>query len=223
MTILEAIHARHAVRSYLDKAVPADTIIALQNEIDDCNREGGLHIQLVTNEPKAFDGMMAHYGKFVGVQNYIALVGKKSADFDERLGYYGERIALKAQRLGLNTCWVAMSFSKGAAKRAVKVGSDEKLVCVLSLGYGAVQGVAHNSKPMDALCSVSGAMPDWFKAGMEAAMLAPTAMNQQKFRMTLSGKTVTAENLGGFYSGIDIGIVKYHFENGAGTDNFQWA
>jgi len=216
MTVFEAIQSRHAVRSYLDRAIPAEAIAALQDEIDDCNREGKLHIQLVTNEPKAFDGMLAHYGKFSGVQNYIALIGKKSDGLDERLGYYGERIALKAQTLGLNTCWVAMSFSKGAAKKNIKVGSGEKLVCVLSLGYGTTQGVPHQSKPMEALCKAGSAMPDWFKAGMEAAMLAPTAMNQQKFRLTLSGETAAAENLGGFYSKVDLGIVKYHFEAGSG-------
>ena len=108
MTILEAIAARHSVRNYQDKPIPAETADALRAEIDACNRESGLHIQLVTGEPKAFDGIMAHYGKFSGVQNYIALVGKKSAGLDEALGYYGERIVLKAQTLGLNTCWVAM-------------------------------------------------------------------------------------------------------------------
>ncbi|MEI3552822.1 MAG: nitroreductase family protein [Acutalibacteraceae bacterium] len=43
-----------------------------------CNQESGLHIQLVTNEPKAFDSFMAHYGKFKGVTNYLALIGKKN-------------------------------------------------------------------------------------------------------------------------------------------------
>jgi nitroreductase len=219
MTTLEAIHARHAVRSYRNEAIPADTAAALQEEIDACNREGRLHIQLVTNEPKAFDSMMAHYGKFSGVQSYIALVGKKSAGLDERLGYYGERVALKAQTLGLNTCWVAMSFSKGAAKKNIQLGSDEKLVCVLSLGYGTTQGTAHSSKPMEALCKTDAAAPDWFRSGMEAAMLAPTAMNQQKFCLTLSGGAVKAENLGGFYSEVDLGIVKYHFEIGAGKEH----
>ena len=223
MTTMEAIRARHAVRSYLDKAIPAETIAALQNEIDESNRAGNLHIQLVTGEPVAFDSMMAHYGKFSGVQNYIALVGEKSAALDEKLGYYGERVALKAQALGLNTCWVAMSFSKGAAKKSIRIDKGEKLVCVLSLGYGATQGVPHSSKPAEALCACSGAAPDWFNAGVEAAMLAPTAMNQQKFRLTLCGNdTVKAESLGGFYSKVDLGIVKCHFEAGAGKDRFSW-
>ncbi|MEA5051739.1 MAG: nitroreductase family protein [Oscillospiraceae bacterium] len=223
MTISEAIEARHSVRSYLDKPIPAETADALQREIDACNKEGGLHIQLVTNEPKAFDGVMAHYGKFSGVQNYIALAGKKSAELDEALGYYGERIALKAQTLGLNTCWVAMTFSKGTAKKHITVNAGEKLAIVIALGYGATQGIAHKTKSMESLCTAAGDMPAWFKAGMEAAMLAPTAVNQQKFRVSLSGDTVKIENLGGPYSAIDLGIVKYHFEAGAGKDHFRRA
>ncbi len=221
MTISEAITARHSVRSYLNKPLPAETADALRGEIDACNKEGGLHIQLVTNEPKAFDGIMAHYGKFSGVQNYIALVGKKSAALDETLGYYGERIVLKAQTLGLNTCWVAMTFSKGTAKKHITINAGEKLAIVIALGYGATQGVAHKTKPMEALCTASGDMPAWFKAGMEAAMLAPTAVNQQKFRVSLSGDSVKIENLGGPYSAVDLGIVKYHFETGAGKDHLS--
>lgn len=216
MDLLTAIKNRHSVRSYIDKPIDSETLSELKAEIDACNKESGLHIQLVTNEPEAFDSMMAHYGKFSGVQNYIALVGRKSADFDEKSGYYGERIALKAQMLGLNTCWVAMTFSKGAAKKAVVIESGEKLGCVLALGYGKTQGVAHKSKSMAQLCKTEGSMPEWFKNGMEAAILAPTATNQQKFLFTLNGQKVTAEATGGFYSKVDLGIVKYHFEVGSG-------
>lgn len=223
MEILEAMKARHAVRSYIDQPIPNEVVDQLQSEIDSCNQESGLHIQLVTGEPKAFDGMMAHYGKFSGVQNYIALIGEKSSSLEEKLGYYGERIALRVQMLGLNTCWVAMTFSKGMTKKTCKIRQGEKLVCVLSLGYGATMGVAHRSKPMEALCQAENPMPDWFKAGMEAAMLAPTATNQQKFMLTQQGDAVQAKTTGGFYAKVDLGIVKYHFEMGAGAENFHWA
>lgn len=216
MTIIEAMQQRHSVRSYTDKRIPAETVDRLQEEISACNLESGLHIQLVTEEPKAFDGMMAHYGKFSGVRNYIALIGKSSGHLEEQAGYYGERIALLAQQLGLNTCWVAMTFSKGTVKKSCVIGSGEKLACVLALGYGAVPGKAHTSKPMTDLCKCEGVMPDWFKAGMEAAMLAPTATNQQKFLITLAGDQTEAKSLGGFYSMIDLGIVKYHFEAASG-------
>lgn len=221
MTIQDAIQNRHSVRSYENKPIPADILDELKREIEACNHESGLHIQLIADEPKAFSGFMAHYGKFSGVSNYISLVGKKSPDLDEKLGYYGERLALKAQMLGLNTCWVALTFSK--RKCADQINSGEKRVCVISLGYGSTQGIPHKSKPIERLCSVSGEMPDWFRAGMEAARLAPTAMNQQQFLFSLNGNIVSAKATGGVCSKVDLGIVKYHFEIGAGTENFHWA
>ncbi len=221
MDILEAMQNRHSVRSYIDKPIDTEALSELRALIDTCNKESGLHVQLVTDEPNAFGGFMAHYGKFSGVKNYIALIGEKSAGLHEKLGYYGEKIVLKAQQLGLNTCWVALTFSKGKSK--CTIGKGEKLVCVISLGYGVTQGVAHKSKQLETLCKLGGTMPDWFKRGMEAALLAPTATNQQKFMLTLSGNTVKAEATGGFYPKVDLGIVKYHFEVGAGKDHFKWA
>ena len=219
MDINEAIRNRHSVRSYLDKPIPNDTINEIKSEISECNKESGLHIQLVSEEPEAFSGFMAHYGKFSGVKNYIALIGKKSPDLDEKLGYYGERIAIKAQQLGLNTCWVAMTFSKRKSKCVVDKG--EKLVCVLSLGYGQTQGTAHKSKSIEQLFDVKGQMPEWFKKGIECAMLAPTAMNQQKFLFSLNGNKLSAKSTGGFYSKVDLGIVMYHFEVGSGRKIFN--
>lgn len=98
----------------------------------------------------------------------------------------------------------------------------EKLCCVIALGYGETQGVAHKSKPIEQLCRVKGDMPDWFKRGMEAVVLAPTAMNQQKFLISLDGNKVNAKALTAFYSKLDLGIVKYHFEVGAGKENFEY-
>lgn len=222
MTMMEAIKKRHSVRSYLDEKIPEDIRKQLQDEICVCNQEGGLNIQLVLNEPKAFTGIMAHYGKFRGVQNYIALIGEKSEELDEKLGYYGEKIVLLAQRLGLNTCWVALTFRKGVTRNQCQIRKNEKLICVIALGYGKTQGIEHKSKVMEDVCQVEGEMPDWFKKGMEAALLAPTAVNQQKFFFSLHGNVVLARETGGVYSKIDLGIVKYHFEVGAGKENFRW-
>lgn len=220
MSITEAMKARHSVRQYKNQPISAETISALQSEIDACNNESGLHIQLVTNEPKAFDGFMAHYGKFSGVTNYIAMIGKKESELDEKCGYFGERLVLKAQELGLNTCWVAMTYSK--IKTAFTVGQGEKLCVVIALGYGETGGIPHKSKGSSEVSKVDGVMPDWFKNGMEAALLAPTAMNQQKFLFTLDGGKVSVKAGMGFYTKLDLGIVKYHFEIGAGKENFEW-
>lgn len=221
MNVMEAMTARHSVRQYEDKAIEPEKLAALEQEITACNQEGGLHIQLVKDEPRAFDGFMAHYGKFSGVRNYIALIGPKGADLDEKCGYYGERLVLLAQMLGLNTCWVAMTYSK--IRTAFTVNAGEKLCVVIALGYGKTQGVAHKSKTFEEVAQVSGEVPAWFRSGVEAALLAPTAMNQQKFQLTLNGDQLTAKAGTAFYSKVDLGIVKYHFELGAGKENFSWA
>ena len=220
MDLIEAMNTRHSVRQYKNKPLGKEAICELQAEISACNQESGLHIQLVTNEPKAFDGFMAHYGKFSGVTSSIAMIGKKSPDLDEKIGHYGERLVLKAQQSGLNSCWVAMTYSK--IKTAFSIAPGEKLCIVIALGYGETQGTAHKSKSFDEVTKADGQTPDWFKNGVKAALLAPTAMNQQKFLFTLDGNQVSAKAGLGFYSKIDLGIAKYHFEIAAGKDNFNW-
>ena len=221
MTLMEVMRARHSVRRYVDRPLPADVVDVLEAEIAACNREGEMHIQLVKDEPQAFSGFMAHYGKFSGVKNYIALVGKKGPDLDEKCGYYGERLVLLAQSLGVNSCWVAMSYRK--VPEVYRVDAGEKLTVVIALGYGVTAGVSHKSKPPEAVSQVQGEPPAWFARGVRAALLAPTAMNQQKFCFALEGNRVSARPGIGFYTEIDLGIAKYHFEIGAGRENFEWA
>lgn len=227
MTLQEAITARHSVRKYIDKEIPADIVTALQNKIAEYNKVGNLNIQLVLNETRAFTGMLS-YGSFSGVRNYFVMVGKKGADLDERVGYYGEQLVLLAQTLGLNTCWVGLSYRK--VPEAYNVGKDEKLACMIALGYGETQGVSHKIKTIEQVSNASDLTPAWFKRGVEAALLAPTAVNQQKFSFEYVGMSnnrhlVRAKK--GFsmigYTQMDLGIAKYHFEIGAGKNNFDWA
>lgn len=215
MDILEAIKNRHSVREYLDIPIAEDILNELLDETKKCNEEGNLHIQIIANEEEAFGGIIAHYGRFRNVRNYIAMIGKDEKELDEKVGYYGEKLVLRAQQLGLNTCWVVSTYSKDKCKAEVSGG--ERLACVISLGYGKTQGIPHKNKDMSKLCKVDGEMPDWFRKGMEAAMLAPTAMNQQKFMFALKGEEVEVKNqFGGVRADIDKGIVKYHFEVATG-------
>ena len=221
MTLKEAIVARHSVRQYQEKAIEAEIIKRLNEEIALCNQEGGLHIQLVLDEPHAFTGGMVKYGSFKGVRNYLAMVAPKGAD--EKVGYYGERLVLLAQTLGLNSCWVGMSVGKQPDRYTIADG--EKLHCVIALGYGANQGVQHPLRPMEKFIKASIPLPDWFRRGMEAAILAPTAVHQQKFELELlDDHTLAARarfSLVG-WAKLDLGIVKYNFEVAAGKENFSW-
>lgn len=227
MTIQEAIEARHSVRAYKTQPLTEDIIKVLEEEIAEVNRKGNLHVQLILNEPKAFLGMLAKYGKFRNVGNYLVMAGKKADDLDERVGYYGEHLVLLAQRLGLNTCWVGLSYSKIPGTYVLDEG--ETIACYIAIGYGETQGVDHKIKTIEQVSNASDITPSWFKKGVEAALLAPTAVNQQKFSFEYVGMKdgrhqVLAKK--GFsmigYTQMDLGIAKYHFEVGAGKENFVW-
>jgi len=163
MDYIEAMEQRHSVRSYTDRKIEGEVKEELEQKIRECNEESGLCMQLVCNEPKAFDGFMAHYGKFSGVTNYIAMVGPKGKDLEEKVGYYGEKLVLFAQQLGLNTCWVALTYSK--IKSAFVVRPGEKLCLVIAIGYGNTNGTAHRSKNVEDVSVVNGNAPEWFKKG----------------------------------------------------------
>ena len=219
MEIMEAMQQRHSVRHFTDKPLDKDAVISLQQEIDACNKESGLHIQLITNEPEAFQAGQPTYGQFKGCRNYLAIVGPKGKDVEA--GYYGERVVLKAQALGINSCWVALTYKKGKAQGTENAG--EKRYLVVALGYGETAGATHKIKAITDISDYKAGDPDWYKAGLEAALLAPTAMNQQKFRFSRQEDKVTAKVAGlGFYTKIDLGIVKYHFEVGAGKGKSVW-
>ena len=203
--MLDLMKERHSVRQYSDKKIDGDVKTKLDAYVASINEESRLSMQIFYNEPNCFNSMLAHYGKFSNVKNYIAIVGKKEEQ--EKSGYYGEKLVLKCQELGLNTCWVALTHGKVN----VQTKPQQKLLILIALGYGTNTGVAHKSKPIKELCK-EDAYPEWFMKGMEAVSLAPTAMNQQKFLFEMNNGQVYAKALRGFYSKIDLGIVKYHFE-----------
>lgn len=205
MQMLDLMKERHSVRQYSDKKIDGDVKTKLDTYVASINEESGLSMQIFYNEPNCFNSMLAHYGKFSNVKNYIAIVGKKEEQ--EKAGYYGEKLVLKCQELGLNTCWVALTHGKVN----VQTKPQQKLLILIALGYGTNTGAAHKSKPVKELCK-EDAYPEWFMKGMEAVSLAPTAMNQQKFMFEIKNGQVYAKALMGFYSKIDLGIVKYHFE-----------
>ena len=216
MEILQAIKERHSVRQFKDQIIPTDIAQKLEALIKDANEKSGLNMQLICNDPGCFNTFLAHYGHFKNAVNYFALVGKKSLkNRDFLCGYYGQKLVLEAQMLGLNTCWVAGTYGKGKCKASLK--ADEKIVCVIAVGYGQSAGVAHKSKAVEKLCDLTQEnRPDWFARGLEAALLAPTALNQQKFFISLEGEEAVIRSKGGPMTQIDLGIVTCNFELASG-------
>ena len=212
MTEMEAVRSRHSVRNYQDKRIEKEQIISINKRIEELNKEGNIHLQFVEDSSSTFSKL---FNKAVGLgsaPSVIACVGPDDDTLDERIGYYGQKLVIYAQQLGLNTCWVGTFNRK---KIPVEISDGERLVIAIAIGYGQTQGKQRKTKTADEVVIDLKDVPDWFHAGVEAALLAPTAINQQKFEIIYNeNEEVEFKDLGGVLSKIDIGIVKCNFEIG---------
>ena len=112
MDFHDALEQRHSVRSCTASPLTAEERSLLGQEIARSNETGNLHMRLVVDEPEAFSSLLAHYGKFRNVSNYLVLAGTPAPSLEQRCGYFGERIVLAAQELGLSSCWVGGTFKR---------------------------------------------------------------------------------------------------------------
>ena len=219
-SIEEAIKSRHSVRKYLTKEMDVQVLEELQKLVLKINQKANLNFQMITNDSNPFSKYRFHYGR-LNAQNYFALVGQNTSDLEEKCGYYGQSIVLKCQTLGLNTCWVAGTYCKSAVTCTILKG--QRLVALIAFGYGENQGIEHKRKKFQDVSKTEAPVPIWYHKGIEYALLAPTALNGQKFKFQLLQPNVVKITPGfGVLTRIDLGIVKYHFELGAGKNNFLW-
>ena len=216
MDMKEAMKARHMVRKYTDRAIPADIVDKLNERVRMNNELHGLSISLMTNDKTAVPGVVRLI-LAKGVNNFFIMAGPDGAD--ELCGYSGADLMLYAQTLGLNTWWVGGTYNR---KGAQEKSEGAKPVGVIAVGYGQTQGVPHKTKTAEQVSSYDGEAPQWFKNGIEAALLAPTALAKQAFTIKGKGNKVSISCDNGIFTGVDTGLVKYHFELGAGKDNFEW-
>ena len=214
MNEVEAIKARHAVRNYKSDKIEADKVLQLRAKVDELNKESGLHLQFMADAGGTYNKLLNRAMGLSTAPSVIACVGKDTEDLEERVGYYGEKLVLFAQTLGLNTCWAGTYNKKNIG---ADVRDDEKLVISIAIGYGKNQGTQHKSKDISVISQAPDNRPDWFNKGVELALLAPTALNQQKFMIKLDDNdNVEFIDKGGPFSKVDLGIVKCHFEIGSG-------
>ena len=225
MITVETIRERHSVREYDGKPLSRAEFDALGAVVEECARESGLDIQLVGDNPEVFN-VIARFGLIRGCRTHVAFVvddakARGVAD-DEAIGYWGQKIVLAAQDMGFNTCWCALCSRKKS--RAV-VAPGKKIRLIIAVGHGKTQGFSRKTKSVETLSSVECAKaPAWFAAAIEAAQLAPTAMNNQNFKITLlsDGKTVRIDAPQSGLNVIDEGIVRCNFEIAANEAGADW-
>lgn len=219
MTLKEAAECRHTVRKYTDRKIPQEIADKLTERINADNEKYGLDMKLITENTDAL-GTAVRLILSKGVRNYIILAGKDAPDTEEKLGYCGTDVMLLAQTLGLNSWWIGGTFSKSGAKK--NAPEAEKITGIITVGYGEVQGVPHKSKSPEEVSEYDGTAPEWFTNGVRIALLAPTALNRQAFFIKGNENKVSLSYKSGMLSDTDKGIIKYHFEIGAGKENFEW-
>ncbi|MBQ0040809.1 MAG: nitroreductase family protein [Clostridiales bacterium] len=211
MNELKMIYERHSVRSYSDKKIEGEVLDKMMAAIDELQQESGIRIEFRESSRKVFTSPMMKLIGWKGDPGYIVLAGKDTDELDENCGYYGEKLVLYLQSIGLNTCWVGM-FKKGGLD--IVLSADERPVITIAVGYGNDSGKPHKSKTINEVCDISD-ISEAFRNGVDAALAAPTAVNQQKFKISsVDGQPViTADGKGPFIK-VDLGIVKYNFEVG---------
>ncbi|MGI5888961.1 MAG: nitroreductase family protein, partial [Oscillospiraceae bacterium] len=181
---------------------------------------GDLDIKLVYDDDSLFTRRGADPNWIKNARNAVVISGKKDPMLGEECGYWGEKLVIYAQTLGLNTCWITGTYNKKAAKAMIP--DKHKFCAVIAIGYGTDAGTPHKGKTREDVMKVEGEAPEWFLKGIDYALLAPTAANAQNFMFTLEGTRVGLESTKGPEPEIDLGIVKYHFEIGAERRNFTW-
>lgn len=218
MDLKEAMQKRHMVRKYIDKSLPDDLINRINERISMNNEKHKLSMKLMINNNKGVNSIM----KLImakGVNNFIILAGDNSENLDERLGYSGADIMLYAQTLGLNTWWVGGTFNRSVSQYV----ENKKVTGIIAIGYGESQGKPHKSKMVEDVSKYNGTViPSWFISGVDGALLAPTALNKQDFMIIGDGNKVKIECDNGIFTESNVGLIKYHFELGAGKENFEW-
>ena len=223
----ETILHRKSQRYFSKDELQEDCIRKIQEEILEVNAESGFTIEFVEDGSRAFSRFGKSYGLFKNVRSLLLLKGNPGQPhFREKIGYYGEKLLLFAEGLGLSTCWVGGTFDRESFSYA----EEEHVQAVILLGYPGDEGLRgklfHSllpTKKKDWTARIEGdrSYPKWVKEGMEAVALAPSALNKQKpfFHYHNGIVTATVENSYEMDL-VDLGIAKLHFVLGVGCGHF---
>jgi len=229
-----AITVRRSRRRYNPIPLEPAILAQLQTVCREFRPYPQARAELITESPdEVLRGVVASYGKIKGAQALVAFIGDIDDRYvNEKIGYTGEGIILEATAMGLGTCWVGGSlfFRRGLAESIVGAGKNERVFAVTPVGYAVKEfslaervqtafGMFHRRKPLVEL--VSGLdrekWPDWIKSALEAARLAPSAVNRQPWRFYVAPNSITISVDSsllewGISKRLDCGIAMLHIE-----------
>jgi nitroreductase len=165
-----------------------------------------VRVVLIPQPPKKiFRGALGPYGKIKGAQSVIAFIGNMiSPHVQEQVGYTGEGVILEMTALKLDTCWVGGFFRPEVVRLFTEIKEHERVLAVTPIGYAAEKlsieerlmtgfGLTHHRRPLKDLVTglEESVWPPWIKAALEAARLAPSAVNRQPWRFHVETNSIT--------------------------------
>jgi len=233
---LAAVATRQSRRAFDGSRLPSETLDTVSSACERFNPYPDARVVLI-REPATdiFRGAIGSYGKVKGAPHVLVFIGDGRSPFaDQHIGYAGEGVVLEAAALGLDTCWVAGFFDPKAAAQLVTLSPGERIYAVSPLGHSpetislAERGMrsmagAHKRKVLATIAPGAGAAegwPQWARAAVETARLAPSAVNRQPWRFRMEdGALVIAKDgaaeMPKVTKRLDCGIAMLHAEIGA--------
>ena len=203
----QAIFQRHSRRQFNNKPLPEEitnNLIKVQEELT--AHLPGARIVFVNQDPDAiFSGIIGSYGKIKKAPTYAVFIGDmRDSNIQEKVGYLGECFILEATAIGLGTCWVGGFFRPEVVAQQVKIETYEKVLSVTPVGFAdasysftekMMSGMVGSKKrkPLNELCLTEDqtGWPIWVKSALEAARLAPSAVNRQPWRFSVENNMIT--------------------------------
>lgn len=234
---LAAVFSRRSRRAY--DGPPSDQQLSRLGEVAADFRPFDDARAVVIDEvpPSLFTGVIGSYGRVTGARSALAFIAdSRSPHADEHCGYTGEGVVLEAHAMGLATCWIGGLFSREQSRRLVDLREGEVIRAISPVGpaspkatdaekilYG--HGRPKRRRPIEEIARGHCRWPEWAVWGVEAAQLAPSAMNLQPWRFRYENGAVVvgaAPGLKGFRR-LDCGIAMLHFELGARSEGSDGA
>jgi nitroreductase len=227
-----AIFRRTSRRSFLNRVPEEEKIARLEKVCKEFRPFWEARTEFVKkSSEEVFKGVIGKYGKIKEAPFYIAFIGDMNSTIvQEAIGYTGEGIILEATFLGLATCWVGGFFNPENVEKHIQLRENEKVLAVTPVGlaekkYAFFEKIfkgfvrSHRRKPLEKLVDRTPVSP-WMKKALEAARLAPSAVNRQPWRFKIEEKAITVtidsmKNISNISKRLDCGIAMLHLELGA--------
>jgi len=184
------------------------------------------------------------YGVIKGAQTFLA--GSVISDGDDEaliaFGYSFEKIVIFAQSIGLGTCWLGGTFSRGSFAKTIQLKEHEIIPCISPIGIPqkrqtllerAMRTAARSAKrkPWHEIFFLNNfdtpllkEQAGDFAEALDMVQIAPSASNKQPWRIIYDSQQAcfhfylhtlngyVGNKLGFKIQKIDIGIALYHFK-----------